>query len=112
MADKSIYKRLFYTSPRVLTSSACVETGLAPSCLLASRRWKRETRQAASLRPVLEWVEGSNVGLLEVSFISGRNNQAVHPRGRGNHCVFEQAWLLDVRNSGPFPKTRHVHGEH
>src|ERR1700686_1508582 len=111
MADKSIYKRLFYTSTRVLTSSACVATGL-PSCLLASRRRKRETRQAASLQLALKWVEGSNVELLEVSFISGRNNQSVHPRGRGDHRVFEQVGRLAMHNAGPFPKAGHVHGQH
>jgi len=36
---------------------------------------------------VLKWVEGSDVELLEVAFISGRNNQTVHPRGRGDHGV-------------------------
>src|SRR5580698_959390 len=78
MADRSIYKRLFYTTG-----------GLA-----------------------LERVERRHIKLLEIPFISGRNNQTMYPRCSGNHGVLQQTRLPVVHNSGTFPKTRRIHGEH
>jgi hypothetical protein len=65
MADRSIYKRLFYTTAGV---AGFLEGGLEDVL-------------------VLEWVENPHIKLPKISFIPGRNNQTMDPCGSGNHSV-------------------------
>lgn len=77
MADRSIFKRLFYTTAGLRWISARVETGLAPSCL----------RRNVLRRLILEWVQNPHIQLPKILFVPGRNNQTMDPRRSGNHGV-------------------------
>src|SRR6266852_809995 len=102
MADRSICKRLFYTTAGARWIPARVETGLAPSRLRPHALW----------RLILKRIEGSDLELLEVPFIPGRHNQTMDPRRRGDHGVLQQLRGPLVHNAAPFPKARRIHREH
>src|SRR5208337_277796 len=95
------YTKGYSTRPLAGPDSAYVETGLAPSC----------QRRHVPRWLILEWVEDPHIQLRKIPFISGCNNQTMHPGSSGNHGVLQQVKLLVIHDSAPFPKTLSIHRE-
>src|ERR1019366_6357383 len=126
MAERSISKRLFYTTAGVAgfgsaeVQQSPLEAASFRSVLVPEA--KRRTyafgfRNASGLLPanlrdttlILEWVESLHIKPPEISFIPGRNNQAVDPCRSGNHSVLQQLRGLAAHDGAPFPKTQRIH---
>src|SRR5271170_4116362 len=84
---------LFYTTDGIAGFPGRREKARAPSC----------RRPIERLIP--ERVESPNLELPKIPFISGRNNQTVYPRGRGDHSVLQQLWGLLIHKCGPIPES-------
>ena len=59
-----------------------------------------------------EWIEDSDVKSLEISLISGSNNQMMHLRSGGDHGIFEQFIRLSIDYASPLSKTQRIHRQY